>query len=156
MAKSSTTFNEESQPSRRRGRSNRTIILEMMKEQSMLDLDESSTKEQCEKAFFKEVATSAFDPEDSNRGMCLTLLANKGWSNVKPSNEMVEFDFDINAEPHMQAAQVMKAASEGCIAPDIASSFISSIKAMVDIEEYTDLKARIEKLEAVLNGDKSE
>jgi hypothetical protein len=36
--------------------------------------------------------------------------------------------------------------------PDIGTMFISSIKSMLEIEEYTELKARIDKIEAVLNG----
>ena len=48
--------------------------------------------------------------------------------------------------------QVMSAAAKGLIPPDIANTFIQSIKSMIDIEEYTDLKDRIEKIEAALNG----
>ncbi|RKW71286.1 hypothetical protein, partial [Bacillus sp. L75] len=81
------------------------------------------------------------------------LLADKGWASVKPSSEMINFNFDEDALPHIQAAQVMKAAAEGRIPPDIANTFIQSIKAMIDIEEYTDLKTRIENLEKVLAGE---
>ena len=35
---------------------------------------------------------------------------------------------------------------------DTGNTFIQSIKAMIDIEEYTDLKDRIDKLEKALNG----
>lgn len=135
-----------------RGRSNKTIILEMMREKGHLELTEKHTKEDAEKAFFHNVATSAFNPEDQNRGMCLKLLTDKGWANLKPSNETVNFEFDKDLPPHQQAAQVMDAASKGDLAPDIANTFIQSIKAMIDIEEYTDLKERITKLEETLNG----
>jgi hypothetical protein len=152
MAKSNTTLKKgDNLPAR--GRSNKTIILEMLREKGHLSLGKDATKEEAEKAFFHNVATSAFDLEDQNRGMCLKLLADKGWASVKPSSEMIEFEFDINAPPHVQAAQVMKGVSEGKVAPDIGNTFVQSIKAMIDIEEYTDLKERIEKLEATLNGD---
>ena len=152
MAKSNTTLKKgDNLPAR--GRSNKTIILEMLREKGHLSLGKDATKEEAEKAFFHNVATSAFDLEDQNRGMCLKLLADKGWASVKPSSEMIEFEFDINAPPHVQAAQVMKGVSEGKISPDIGNTFVQSIKAMIDIEEYTDLKERIEKLEATLNGD---
>jgi len=39
------------------------------------------------------------------------------------------------------------------IAPDIGQMFVASIKSMIDIEEYTDLKERIEKLEKALSGE---
>ena len=46
----------------------------------------------------------------------------------------------------------MSAAARGLIPPDIANTFIQSIKSMIDIEEYTSLKERIAKLEETLNG----
>ena len=139
MAKSSTSFNESNQPEERtpRGKSAKTIILEALREESLMGLNENSTKDESEKAFFKHVAQRAVNPDDSNSGMCLNLLANKGWANLKPSNERVIFDFDKDSLPHIQASQVMLAASEGVIPPDIANTFIQSIKAMIDIEEYT-------------------
>ena len=152
MAKSKTTLKPgDNLPAR--GRSNRTLILEVLRERGHLELTDKSTKEDAEKAFFHNVATTAFNLEDQNRGMCLKLLADKGWASVKPSSEMINFNFDEDALPHIQAAQVMKAAAEGRIPPDIANTFIQSIKAMIDIEEYTDLKARIENLEKVLAGE---
>ena len=151
MATSPTTLKKgDNLPAR--GRSAKTLILEMMREESLIGLNDGSTKEQCEKAFLKHIASRAFNAEDPASGMCLTLLTNKGWPNLKPSNETVEFEFDKEALPHIQASQVMYAAANGFIPPDIANTFIQSIKAMIDIEEYTNLKDRIEKLEAALNG----
>jgi len=152
MATSSTTLKTgDNLPSR--GRSAKTLILEMMRDESLIDLDPNSTKEEAEKAFLKHIAKRAFNIEDANSGRCLTLLVNKGWPNIKPSNEAVEFEFDEEALPHKQAGQVMSAAASGVIPPDIANTFIQSIKAMIDIEEYTDLKDRIEKLEKALAGE---
>lgn len=152
MAKSKTTLKKgDNLPPR--GRSNRTLILETLRENGHLSLTKDATKEECEKAFFNNVATEAFNLDGQNRGMCLKLLADKGWASVKPSSEMINFDFDESSKPHIQAAQIMKAASQGLVPPDIANTFVQSIKAMIDIEEYTDLKERIEKLEATLNGE---
>lgn len=154
MPKTKTSITSETRkdmPSR--GRSKKTLILEMFREASLLDLKPKSTDEDAEKAFFKHIAKSAFDKEDSNRGVCLNLLANKGWANLKPSNELIEFDFDVNAKPHIQASQAMSAAANGVIPPDLAKTFVDGIKSMIDIEEYTDLKDRIERLEAALNGE---
>ena len=55
--------------------------------------------------------------------------------------------------PHIQAAHVLAAIAEGEIPSDIGNVFVQSIKAMIDIEEYTDLKERIIKLEETLNGE---
>ena len=65
----------------------------------------------------------------------------------------MEFEFDKNSKPHEQASQILQAVSNGQIAPDIGQMFVGSIKSMIDIEEYTDLKERIEKLERALAGE---
>ena len=133
-----------------RGKSKKTLILATLKEKGLLGLRKNSSDETAEKAFFGEIAEVALNPEDNNRGMCLKLLADKGWASVKPSCELVTFDFDRESKPHEQASDVMKAIACGDIPPDIGNQFIQSIKSMIDIEEYTDLKERIEGIEASL------
>jgi hypothetical protein len=133
-----------------RGRSKRTIILEAIKEESLLGLSSEASSEEVEKSFFAHIANRAFDIEDQNSGMCLRLLADKGWSSVKPTMEHVEFDFDENASPAIQASQVMKAASEGRIAPDIANMFVSSIASMLKIEEVTEIRKELDSIKEML------
>ena len=133
-----------------RGRGNKSLILEMFRERALLNLDKRSSKDTAEKAFFHEIALSAFNLEDNNRGMCLKLLADKGWASIKPSSEIAPFDFDETASPYKQAAQVMKAASIGVLAPDVAAMYVSVIKSTIDIEVNTELKARIEEIEKSL------
>lgn len=82
----------------------------------------------------------------------LTLVLNRIEPPLKAIAPMVAFEFDSNAKPHEQANQILQAVSDSQIAPDIGQMFIASIKSMIDIEEYTDLKERIEKLEVALNG----
>ena len=72
---------------------------------------------------------------------------------LKAVMPMVEFEFNIDAKPHEQAAQVVEAVSNGEISPDIGHMFISSIKSMIEIHEFTDLKNRIEKIEEMLGKD---
>ena len=83
----------------------------------------------------------------------LTLVINRIEPPLKAIAPMVEFEFDTDAKPHEQANQLLKAVSNGQIAPDIGQMFVASIKSMIDIEEYTDLKDRIEKLEKALAGE---
>lgn len=135
-----------------RGKSKKNIVLEALKAKGVLGLKSNSTNEKAEAAFFGEIVTVALNPEDSSRAMCLKLLADKGWASIKPSSEKVVFPFTKDAPPHVQAAQVMDAVSQGLIPPDIGSTFVQSIKNMIDIEEYTSLKERIEKLEGLLNA----
>ena len=70
----------------------------------------------------------------------------------KSTMPMVEFDFDDDKSPAIQASQVMKAASQGLIAPDIANMFISSIASMLKIDEVTELQSRLEAIEKTLGG----
>ena len=64
--------------------------------------------------------------------------------------EPVNFEFDKNASPAQQSIQVLDAAANGDIPPDVAQIFINAIKSNIDIEAATELKERIEKLEALL------
>lgn len=83
----------------------------------------------------------------------LTLVMNRIEPPLKSISPMVNFEFNPNAKPHEQANQVLKAVANSEIAPDIGQMFVGSIKSMIDIEEYTDLKDRIEKLEKALAGE---
>ena len=153
MGTSSTTLKPgDNLPSR--GRSNKTRILEALRKISLEGLTEDSTKDEAETAFFTHIAKRAMLDEKESATL-LKVLADKGWANVKPVYDSVSFEFDRDAKPCEQANQVIKAASSGEIPPDIAQVFITSIKAMIDIEEATDLKKRIEQLEEML-GAKSE
>ena len=148
MAKSSTTITKENRdriPGR--GRSNKTIILEAMREASLVGLKPESTKEESEKAFFTTIAKSAFNPEDQNCGMCLKLLADKGWASVKPTSEMIAFDFNPDSELHEQASQVMHGVSKGEVPPDLGNNFVNGIANMLKIKEITDIDERLKDME---------
>lgn len=155
MAKTKTSFDKDKQPAKRspRGKAKKNIVLEALKAKGVLGLRANSSNEKAEAAFFGEIVTVALNIEDNNRGMCLKLLADKGWASVKPSSEKVVFPFTKDAPPHIQATEVMDAVSQGLIPPDIGNTFVQSIKAMIDIEEYTALKDRIDKLEKALGGE---
>ena len=81
----------------------------------------------------------------------LKVLADKGWSSVKPTMERVEFEFDSTSTPDKQASQVLEAASKGLISPDVANMFIDSISKMLKIDEITTIKNRLEAIENALN-----
>lgn len=149
MAKSNTTLKKgDNLPAR--GRSNKTIILEAMREASVLELHKDSTKDDAEKAFFTMIINSAIDPGDPNCGMCIKLLSDKGWASVKPSNDCVNFEFDHKADVHIQAAQIVKAISTGDLAPDIGGGIITAIRSMMGIEADTIIRKRIGDIEKSL------
>ena len=151
MATSSTTLKDgENLPPR--GKSNKTRILEALRLESFENLSQDSTKDDCEVAFFRHIIRRAkLGDGDKDSGMLLKFLGDKGWSSMKPTLGNVEFEFDETAEPHIQASQVMAAAAKGDIAPDIAQIFVASIANMLKIDEITQIKDRLEKLEEMLN-----
>lgn len=139
MAKTKTSFGKNNQPKERkaRGPSERTKILEAMKRAG-----------KTEEGFYDLLMEKAFNPEDSFTFKELLVRMSPIPKAVAP---IVKFDFPKKAKPHIQAAFVLDAVANGEIPSDIGNMFVQSIKAMIDIEEYTDLKERIEKLEKLIN-----
>ena len=138
MATSKTTFSKKNQPVRGRGKSERTKILEAMKRAG-----------ETEDGFYDLLVAKAIDPKDKFTFKELLVRLSPI---PKQTSPLVSFDFDDSAKPHVQASQVLKAISQRLIPADVGNVFIQSLKAMIDIEEYTDLKDRIDKLEKALNG----
>ena len=59
----------------------------------------------------------------------------------------VDFKFKQGSSPSDRVDQIISAAANSQIPPDIALLFIQAVKYACDIEESTELKARIEALE---------
>ncbi len=160
MPREDTQFNRDTQPDDRkpRGKGKKSLMLEAI-------------KSVCgdEQEFLKQVVSiglggwtqpdqkedeEAQDPVFQNPNpMLLNMVLNRIEPPLKVISPMVEFDFNSSDKPHVKADKVLQAVSDGKIPPDIGQIFVSSIKSMIDIEEYTDLKERIEKLEKALSGE---
>lgn len=136
-----TKFTSDNQPAKRngRGKSDRTKILEAMTRLS-----------KTEEGFFDLLVERAFNPDDA---FAFRELLGRIAPLTKATSPKVEFDFTKDAEPHLQAAEVLDAAASGVIPPDIALIFINAVKAAVDIEMSTDLKDRIKRIEEALGID---
>jgi hypothetical protein len=150
MAKSTTTLKKgDSLPGR--GMSNKNRILEAFRLESFESLNEKSTRDECEVAYFRCIVKKAKDPEDKDSGMMLKLLGDKGWSSMKPTLGCVEFEFPTEGTPVTKAMAIVNAMAKGKLSPDVGTLMIGIIKDSVIIEEGTDLKARIEELEKAYN-----
>lgn len=158
MNKEDTKFSSENQPDRsdkpKRGKAKNTLMLDAIREVCTGGEGE----------FLQKVVTYAMGqdgeietedvaavPATPPNPVLLTLVLNRITPPLKATMPLIEFDFNVNAKPHEQASQVMDAVSDGVMSPDIGAMFVSSIKSMLDIEEHTELKARIEKLEEMLS-----
>ncbi len=129
-------FGKDKQPRKRRGKAERTKIIEAMQRQSKTEED-----------FYDYLVTRAFNPED-NFGA--PELLKRLYPIPKATLPLVEFEFDDKATPAIQAAQIMKASSDGKVAPDVANMFISSIASMLKIEEVTEIQKRLEEIEKLM------
>jgi len=150
MAREDTQFSRDYQP-KGRGKSKKTLIMEAMREQALMELSDTATNEETEKAWFQYLVKNAMDANSDNSGLCLRLITERGWSALKPSSECIQFEFDPSSTPTQQASQVIDAISDGLIPPDIGLALISGIKNAQEIEVSTELKQRIEALEELLN-----
>lgn len=139
--KTKTSFSESNQPKEKkpRGKSQRTKILEAMER-----------KGETEDGFYDLLIEKAFNPEDN---FTFKELLSRLAPLAKAVAPLFKFDLPEDAKPHEKADYVLKAIANGEIPSDVGNTCIQAIKAMIDIEEFTDLKARIDRLEAALNGD---
>lgn len=133
-----TSFSKSNQP-KGRGKSERTKILDAMKRAG-----------QTEEGFYDLLMTKAFNPEDN---FTFKELLNRVSPIPKAVSPIFKFELPEDAKPHIKADYILIAMAKGDIPSDIGNICIQAIKAMIDIEEYTDLKERIEKLEKALTGE---
>lgn len=136
MAKSSTSFGKDKQPEKRRGKAQRTKILEAMEREGVT-----------EEGFYELLVQRAFNPEDN---FAFKELLGRLYPVPKQTLPTVEFKFDAKAKPAEQATQILQAASEGIIAPDIAEKFINSVAAMLKIDEITQLRDDVEAIKKMM------
>ncbi len=134
--KTKTSFDKERQPRKRRGPSERTKIMAAMERKS-----------KDEEGFYDLLVQRAFNPEDN---FAFKELLTRLYPIPKQTMPMIEFEFNEEADPHVQASQIMKAASSGHIPPDVAGAFISSIASMLKIEEITKIKDEIEEIKRLM------
>jgi hypothetical protein len=148
MARSKTTFGKENQPSKRRGKSKKTLLLEVIREKSKLSMNADSTNDDCEKAFFGHILDRALCDDDKDSASLLKSLLDKISPTPRSSMERVNFYLDMKAPLDEQASQVLDAISNGDLPPDVGISLINAIGGVLKIKEVTDLEDRIKALEA--------
>lgn len=144
---SDTKFSADNQPDpskKKRGRGKKSLMLEAI-------------RATCgsEEAFLQKVVTigvgnpsDGIDPNPTLLNMVLQRIEPP----LKANNECVNFEFDPSLKPHEQATQVLNAASDGVIPPDVAAMFISSIQSMLKIEEVTEVKQRLDEIDEKLRS----
>ncbi|AUR81881.1 hypothetical protein NVP1016O_01, partial [Vibrio phage 1.016.O._10N.286.46.A11] len=143
MSRKDGQFSSDKQPTQRkaRGKAERTKLLDALKR-----------KGQSEDSFYDEMLDRAFNKEDPASPALLKEVISRLYPTSKATLPTVEFDFDENGTAAQKAAQILKAASEGIIPPDVANTFIAAISNTLKIDEMSDLRADVEEIKAILNA----
>jgi len=134
-----------------RGRAFKSILFDVLREESQINLNPESTREDAEKAFIKHAALRAFNQEDTASATILNEFMKRSFPPLKPTSETIKFDFPVNGSATDKALSVIDAISSGDIPVDVGQTIVGIIKDSVIIEEGTDLKERIAKLESLIN-----
>ena len=135
-------FTAERQPEKRRprGPDKRTLLLNAI---------QAAGKD--EQGFYDHLVLEAL----SGDTILLKEVFGRLHQPYKPTSAPVEFEFDTST-PGTQVTSIMSAAASGEVPPDIAMMFASMVKASVEIEAATDLKRRLEELEAKFAASKAD
>jgi len=138
--KKSHLFSSENQPAtyRKGVKNGRTLLIEGLKRRSMSEDD-----------FIDKLWDMALgDGGGAYMGEVLQRYMPKAKSTLEP---VVVSGFDETGTPLEKAEAVYNAMAAGEIPPDVGQIFIDSISKLLAIEEITELKARLDKLEAIVN-----
>lgn len=136
-----------------RGRSKFSLLMDVIKESSMLDLTPKATHEEAQKAFMKHVASRAFEPSDPVSGHLLSSLINRCFPAIKPVMPECDLGFANGDSIDDMAAKIVSAAGSGTVSPDVAAALMGLLKDKAIINEKGELMRRLEELEErIKNG----
>lgn len=124
--------------------------MECIREQYFVSAEPNISVAEAEHGFIKYLTKRAFDPMDPDAGTILKELLTRAYPPLKPTQQTIHFSFAPGSTPTEQVSQILEATSRGEIPPDIATSLAATIKSAVDIEAMTDIKERLQRLEALL------
>lgn len=136
-----------------RGRSKFSVLLEVIKENSMIGLTPDATQEDANKAFMRHVASRALEPSDPVSGQLLSNLVSRCFPAIKPVLPECDIGFDDGDTMDQMAEKILAASGSGAISPDIGAVLMGLLKDKAIINEKGELMRRLEELEErVKNG----
>lgn len=130
-----------------RGRSKFSVLLEVIKEESMIGLTPKSTQEEAQKKFLHHVASRALNPEDLVSGQLLNSLINRCFPAIKPVMPECDIGIEDGDSIDVMAEKILSAAGNGSVSPDVASVLMGLLKDKAIINEKSDILKRLEALE---------
>ena len=134
-------FDKENQPKDRppRGKGWRQKILDAFEKQGKTEQD-----------FIEYICGRAFNPDDPLASQLLREILQRLDPQTKATYPMVKFEMPKNATYAEKMTAVVNAAADGDLSADVAGMFVNMLKTSVDVEEVTELTARLERLEQLL------
>lgn len=151
-----TTDNQPDPSKKKRGKAQKTLILEAIRDAALLNCDPETSKEDAERKVFEFLAQSAFNPTEETANVsntALQTLMKKGWPDVKAVAPCVKFDFDADADKSIQAIQIMNAVSNSEISPDTGVNLINALSSIIKIKEADEFENRLKALEQANNDE---
>lgn len=133
-------FSSANQPPPR-GKSYRTVLLEALK---------ASSKPMSEIEFVTHYINKALSADDAQAAGMLREIFLRLNPIPKPVAPPIEFDFPSDGTPVQKMDAIITGVSIGAVPADIGKMMADIIKAGLDIEEVTELAARLERLEKLL------
>lgn len=130
-----------------RGRSKFSVLLEVIKENSMIGLTPDATQEDANKAFMRHVASRALEPSDPVSGQLLSNLVSRCFPAIKPVMPECDLGFANGDSIDDMAAKIVSAAGSGTVSPDVAAALMGLLKDKAIINEKGELMRRLEELE---------
>lgn len=153
MAKSSTSFSKDNPSKNKRGRSKRTLLLESI-QRVLAEKDiEVTDTEHAEELFTDEFVKHAYAGAAIGENLLFNEMVARLHPKHKATNEAIVFDFPENGTPVDKFNAIMVAVSKGDIPPDIGGNLVNMINSGVNIEDVTELKAKIEEIEKAMKND---
>ncbi|CAB5156599.1 hypothetical protein UFOVP150_79 [uncultured Caudovirales phage] len=134
-------FDQNYQPAVRTPRSRgwRTRILEAFEADGKTEDD-----------FIKYICARAFNPDDPLASQLIKEVIQRLDPSPKQTLPVIKFHFPSDGTPVEKIESVISAVSTGEMSADIAQVLVNMVKTAVDIEEVTELAARLERLEQLL------
>ena len=132
-------FSSANQPPPR-GKSYRTVLIEALK---------ASAQPMSEIEFVTHYIDQAMNSGDTGMLREIFLRLNPI---PKPVAPPIEFDFPADGTPVQKMDAIIKGVSTGVVPADIGKMMADILKAGLDIEEVTELAARLERLEKLLEA----
>ena len=139
-------FLSDNQPATRRprGRDKRTLILEALERAGVN-----------EEGFYDRLVLEALTPQGED-GKTNQVAFQELWKRFhpvpKPVAPTIQFEYPITGTLVERARAIETGIAEGIIPPDIGVSMITALGHVARTEEVTEIRERLERLEALING----